>query len=551
MYRRNYHNQGRNVQAVFNKLLNDEAATMRGRQQAIRFLEGMGDFSSKAKLLNLMTDQRKHGAKRLEEVLSFLNSEDDLEELLMPLLRHGINPETSKPLFRAIREKYLYSIYLVPGFIDFLALREDIIKDTAVESAELLCKFLLLAAKAFGEARSNESVATLAKGLMERGDVKESETLRIVLLLKEKESRKSRLEVLDRIKSGTDDVESEVACWVTDRVPPGDRHSNDHLNYRDVSIIPAADELRCQVPSYLPLASGENAILEDPVSSLLDRNFRLLREDALDCMRSSIAEKRRPWYNARVIDVVLRMDINLYFLVQLDPPAKAVRDWSKARALNYQSVVAFLDEEGHVERIGTITVTKDDKDEGLNNPDGPVIGVSFEGDAAFDAALDEMVPNKKLNAIYVAASHKGDDEAAEKALSKMKTFEMIEVSQSFFAYDSILKGLQNLDGIPFQDELLRTISPADKMPDYLPPTLHFPSLGDRSSFTSHDFIQDLTAEKLETESTLDLSQARAVRHVLTNRVALIQGPPGTGKTFSKFLTRAFPFDDSSWDISQH
>jgi hypothetical protein len=134
--------------------------------------------------------------------------------------------------------------------------------------------------------------------------------------------------------------------------------------------------------------------------------------------------------------------------------------------LNYQSVVAFLDEEWHVGRIGTITVARDDKDEWLNTPDGPFIGVSFEGDAAFDAALDEMVPNKKLNAIYVAASHKGDDEAAEKALSKMKTFEMIEVSQSFFAY-AILKGLQNLDGIPIQDELLRTISPADKLPDYL------------------------------------------------------------------------------------
>lgn len=249
-----------------------------------------------------------------------------------------------------MREKYLNSIYLVPGFIDFT---EDFIDAIDVDDADLLCHFLLLLAKAFGEARSNEMVATLAKRLMERGDVKVADTLGIVLLLKEKENRKSHLE---RIQAGADTVESEVACWVTDRVPPGSRHSNDHLNYRDVSIIPPADELRCQVLPYLPLASGENVILEDPVSSLLDRNFRLLREDALDCMRTAITNKTRPWFNARVIGVDLSRRGDFSFLVQLDLPAKAVRDWNKARALNYQLVFAFLNGTGQMERTGTITL---------------------------------------------------------------------------------------------------------------------------------------------------------------------------------------------------
>eukprot|EP00980_Cylindrotheca_fusiformis_P004952 scaffold1051_cov119-Cylindrotheca_fusiformis.AAC.27 len=522
--------QGRNVRAVFNKLLNDGDADMYGRRQALRFLEGMDDFESKSQLLRMMTDDRKHGAKRLGEIVSYLSSLQDFEELVVPLLRHGIDdPEMAKPLFRAIRGKYLHSVYLVPGFIDHLALRNDIIEDLPVDSAELLCRFLLLLAKAYGEARSNTEVAALAKALMKRGDVKDAETLGIVLLLKEKENRQAHIEASERRTAliGEDDTCAEVACWVTDRVPPGDRHSNDHLNYRDISIIPTADELRCQVPPYLPLASYENAFFEDPVSLLLDRNFRLLREDAIACMRTSIAERTRPWSNARVINVDFNKARNLSFVVQLDPPARPVRDWNRARALNYQSVVAFLNPDGQVERTGTILVSRDDKEDWLNHPDGPIIGISFEGDEAFDNALNEMVPNRRLNDLYIAAMRKKDYKSAEDALGMMTTFEMIEVSKSFFAYHAVLKALQGLDGIPFQDELLHGNSTEDKMPTYFPRNLRFPSIGDREGFVSQDFSRDLTAEKLEAGSTLDISQARAVRHVLTNRVALIQGPPGT------------------------
>lgn len=153
-----------------------------------------------------------------------------------------------------------------------------------------------------------------------------------------------------------------------------------------------------------------------------------------------------------------------------------------------------------------------------------------------------MVPNKRLNDAYFAALKKANHESASSALSKMTTFEMIEVSRSFFAYNSILKGLQNLDGIPFQDELLWTRSSEDRIPGYFPRDLQFPSLGGQKRFSSQDFMRQLTAENLEAQSTLDLSQARAVRHVLTNRVTLIQGPPGTGKTFSKFFARSILFE---------
>eukprot|EP00536_Pseudo-nitzschia_multiseries_P007577 jgi/Psemu1/195979/e_gw1.180.79.1 len=526
---RGRYDSDRRKQALFNKLLNDDTATMRGRHQALRFLEGMEDFDSKSKLLNLMTDERKTGARRIEEILSFVEDILDVEDLLVPLLLHGINQQTSKPLFRAMREKYLHLIYLVPGLIDFLA-TDEIIEDLDPASAGLICRFLMILSKAIGEARNDESVAKIANGFIQR-DTKDAKVLGTILLLKEKDARESHRVKSRRAKDSVD-VESEVACWVTDRIPPGNRHTNDHLNFRDVSLIPPADELRCQVPQYLPLANEENSILEDPVSRLLDRNFRLLREDAMSSMRTLISEKRRAWLNARIIGIDSDQGNENSFLVHLDPPHRAVDDWYKVKALNYQSIVAFLDEKGGVQRIGIITISQaDKKNEWLNNPIGPVIGISLENEAAFDEAAKEMVLNKKLHLDYINAVKEKNSQLANKILSKMKTYEMVEISRSFFAYHPILKALQSSDGIPFQDELLHAKTPAYPMPSYLPRELRFPKLADRNEFVCENFVEELTADKLVAESTLDTSQAHAVRHVLTSRVALIQGPPGTGKTF--------------------
>lgn len=54
----------------------------------------------------------------------------------------------------------------------------------------------------------------------------------------------------------------EARSFIIDKSPPGGRHDNDHINFRDIELIPTTDELDCD-SAYLPLASGENQVLEE------------------------------------------------------------------------------------------------------------------------------------------------------------------------------------------------------------------------------------------------------------------------------------------------
>ncbi|KAG5177743.1 hypothetical protein JKP88DRAFT_248636 [Tribonema minus] len=41
--------------------------------------------------------------------------------------------------------------------------------------------------------------------------------------------------------------------------PPGGRHDNDHLNFRDIALLPTAAELLCDKPPYLPMDSDQDS----------------------------------------------------------------------------------------------------------------------------------------------------------------------------------------------------------------------------------------------------------------------------------------------------
>ncbi|KAG2134156.1 AAA domain-containing protein, partial [Suillus bovinus] len=64
---------------------------------------------------------------------------------------------------------------------------------------------------------------------------------------------------------------------------PGGRHDNDFNDFREISILPTADEILCQQPPFIRPSS----VLEDPddeatrIADYLDNTFRMLREDML------------------------------------------------------------------------------------------------------------------------------------------------------------------------------------------------------------------------------------------------------------------------------
>ena len=518
------------TRALYTKFMRDTRVTMDRKASALRFIEGMQASESMPRLLADLMDDRKPGTRRLEEVLSFCESVDDITDLLVPLLRCAINPEMNNPLNRGLRLRYLHAIYRTPALGDFLT-EDDILLEISQEEANLLCQYLLLVAKAYGEPRNDKLMATIAETLRRRRDVDAIDALYCVLLVDEKK------EHADAVKKRSADMivsKTTRACWAPDLVPPGGRHDNDFMNYRDIQIVPTPEELKYKDPSFLPLANGENTYAHNPIQRLLDRNFRLLREDAVSAMRECIHEGKRVWNNARIIEVDLSnrsRDGSISFLVQVDHHLSSrTVDWSLARALMRGSVLAFMNKDNNIVRSGTITIrNSEEKGQWMDASGGPTFGVYFENMDDFDAALKEMTHNRPLLDGYMKAFKSGDVAKMKLFLDDMAVYQLIEVSNSFFAYRPILKALQNMDTLPLSEELVHQRAPTDAVLSYLPPNVRFPG-GDHF----HGYVWKTSKDSLDTlveNTTLDRSQALAVMHALTSRVSLIQGPPGTGKTF--------------------
>ncbi|CAB9524123.1 NFX1-type zinc finger-containing protein 1 [Seminavis robusta] len=526
--------------SVFTKLLKDENADMRDTYHARRFLEGMETFESKAELLSELDNPRNEGKRRLRDLLSFINSSEDVEELLIPLLGHVMNQETQRPVYRPLLNKMLLEIYHTPLLMHVID-ENCVVEQLSGTSANQFCSFLRTITKAFMEPRKCQTVQNLAKGLRERGDVDEAKRLCALLLLDEREEGELHLTPKDNRMNRN--KPKGVACWVTDLEPPGGRHDNDHLNYRDIRIVPTVAELACEDKPYLPLASGENNFINDPVAALLDRNFRLLREDAVSSMRTNIAESEtKCWKNARIVDIHVsskKPRWSVFFVIQCDSRSGGASNWKRLRAFMHGSVVALC-RGGRPVRMGTVALREDSiRGEWLNDPNGPRIGVLFESQEEFRDSIEEMVKNCAWNDNYCKSMAELSDvgrndpyrnvldERIQVCAAQMETYDLVEVSKSFFAYQPILRTLQGMDSLPLSHELTGA-GIASQKPAYLPEEITLPEkdfggvLCDLSNFSVDNIVE---------QTTLDKSQAEALKHTLTSSVVLTQGPPGTGKTF--------------------
>jgi hypothetical protein len=520
---------------VFTKLVKDGDATMDTVHQARRFLEGMESFESKAELLSKLEDRRDYGLRRIRDLLSFVDSVDDIKLLFVPLLKHFITDETARPMYVPLRNKVLMAIYMVPTLMDTLV-ENNVIELVDQESGKYLCKYLVAISRAFIEARNSEIVMELAKALRNRGDIDDARALCAILLV-------DNIEETKPIAFNAVSNKSTVACWVTDEIPPGDRHDNDRLNYRDVQIVPTADELCCETRSWLPLANGENAFIQDPAVRLIDKNFRLLREDAILTMKENIREKGSPWRNARVVDLDITGSKKrgpVSFIVQCDSRPGSNPNWERSRALTHGAVVAFC-RDGVPKMMGVITVRDcETQDKWLNTPGGPVIGVAF-GESDVKQALEDMQCNcanrERIDDLCArrAKAHKRRETSKTQQLDaqidgyrkQLELYDMIEASSSFFTYQPILKSLQAMIDVPFPLELCGEDVEAKTLTlEYLPTTLSMPSGDDFKGYQCN--LRAWSSQDIVSETSLDFTQAEALRHTFRNRVALIQGPPGTG-----------------------
>ena len=77
------------------------------------------------------------------------------------------------------------------------------------------------------------------------------------------------------------------------QAPPGGRHNNDFADICDIRILPTTEEILSPHTEYLPVKDHQQWHL-DGVPGLLDRNFRLLRQDTIGQLKSTIRALLRP-----------------------------------------------------------------------------------------------------------------------------------------------------------------------------------------------------------------------------------------------------------------
>jgi hypothetical protein len=165
-------------------------------------------------------------------------------------------------------------------------------------------------------------------------------------------------------------------------------------------------------------------------------------------------------------------------------------NWKRSRALMHGSVVALCRENIPI-RMGTINVRED---AWLSSPSGPKIGVAFESNEAFNASVEEMVHNTSIerltqNLREELASVKGNDDYRQNLKKRLDvrmcqliSYDLVKVSKSFFAYQPILKTLQEMENIPLLEELVGSSSGAVSKPDYLPEKVTLPKGKDYGAY---------------------------------------------------------------------
>lgn len=300
---------------------------------------------------------------------------------------------------------------------------------------------------------------------------------------------------------------------------PGGRHDNDHEDFRKIAILPTADELLSKERPFLRPAD----VLEDPetaptrVAMHLDNQFRLLREDMVYEMREElqvVLEKKKGGSRRAMkitgLDIadiecgdedrhikwglVLKCWDDIPQLKRFDEKDKKARaeHIKKTRGfLKHQSLACIMSGD---EIIAFPTIYRDrDRDDDRLAKFPPEIVLQFDG-------------------------------TIEKALQRLKmdnqSITLIQIDTALFAYEPVLKQLQETTTLPLSSELLLwTQSSAVSL------------VSERAIPVIQALERDPNANLqglLQTKDPikLDKSQCRSLLTGLNQQLSLLQGPPG-------------------------
>ena len=230
---------------------------------------------------------------------------------------------------------------------------------------------------------------------------------------------------------------------------PGGRHDNDFPNFRDIAILPTADEIRSKKLPFLRRSSELEDVSKEStrIADYLDNTFRLLREDMIAEMREELQAleggdvKRR---RANVIDGVILNGIyhgtddrrvpwgitlkcinDLPSLKKIPLQARKsylTNDHAGCKILRHQSLICVV-VDGEVVGFGTVNRVED-----LLALSPPTVVNQLDGRTSTSKTMLR--------------------------LRNAKNTKLLQIDTALFAFETVLKALQKMQHIPVSDEFL-------------------------------------------------------------------------------------------------
>lgn len=343
----------------------------------------------------------------------------------------------------------------------------------------------------------------------------------------------------------------------------GARHDNDSADINDIEILPTMEEIQCSRLEYLPRDDPSEWHVSG-VPGLIDRHFRLVREDTVGQLRdaakfelerlhdpnnSTSNTKERQgartnvYRNVRFEDVIHDDQQGMIFVLSLEQPQQAQKMkakerklwWEDSKRLGSDSLICLMSSNGEatflvVSSPPSTTYTsekkKANKQKALRDWHDryPLAGDGYRGCVIAQLTTLE------------ADSVTGFLERCIAMMADQHQHSLIEfpgvVLPAFKPTLQALKDMAESLDIPFASSLLPDAETETKPPAYSSTPNFRWNLQSLVKDTDRGVLADEKMEATLQRSSLDEAQQRAVHHALTNQVSLIQGPPGNGKSYT-------------------
>ncbi|KAL9027440.1 MAG: hypothetical protein Q9196_004037 [Gyalolechia fulgens] len=352
----------------------------------------------------------------------------------------------------------------------------------------------------------------------------------------------------------------------------GRRHDNDHASIVDIKILPTTEEIQSTRVEYLP--SNDRTTHHLPgLAGLLDRQFRLLREDTVGQLRDAAqyeyqrlnsstdaqTPSKRQRNGARNIVyqnvALLRLEFDrkkgLQVVVEFDQPSPLLRKgakereewWTNSKRLLVDSIVCLLSSTGRAiffsvcdpaptpppkdrdgndrkDRLADYWRASNERPNLFKNPERATLMLSLVEENAED--------------ITWINRHLGKVRKLRQSLVEFPGILLASFQPTLEAIKTISRTLD----LPFSQFIAPDVQRAASVKIPAPGYSRKPGFvfnletlagGEQISMRPGQPFDDT---KLREKSTLDDAQRIATLNALSSCLALIQGPPGTGKSYT-------------------